>query len=168
MKRYISYLMAIAVLAGSCKNNSTKNVENQDVPQDGICHYDGSEEYADEEQDTFTGGHVSVSEDGALSVESAMHPNGKTLRYASWKKPKTMADAPDIVINGGERRQFPCAPDEYHRDDEFSFVKDGYEYIVNYNEVIPNKEGFGATSHIYLLVKKGGKTIVKQEKEEQF
>lgn len=90
----------------------------------------------------------------------------KTLRYASWKKPKTMADAPDVVITGGTRRQFSCAPDGYHRDDEFSFFKDGYEYIANYDEIIPNKDGFGATFHIYLLVKHGKKIVLRQKIEE--
>lgn len=91
--------------------------------------------------------------------------DNKSLRYASWKKPKTMADAPDIVITGGKRRQFSCAPDEYHRDDEFCFFKNGYEYIANYDEITPNKDGFGATFHIYLLVKRGKNIVLKQEKE---
>lgn len=347
MKRHIFYIMAFAILAGSCKRNSATNVESLDAAQDSIDFYDDGEQHA------YSGGQVSVSEDGALSIEAGAYPDGgtspeywavfkflngkgdtcrlvmdnapymdnvhsihkndgstfytvecmskasssdgyewlqayrivgdsvmrvsaidggknyeqdqfaveycipnwyfatwgagydwmyeydvktrnlyvpltdeenhydltdryrvwhfngekfvekgeypnrrlhpilaeykclikyyttkdfivrvdslsdKTLRYASWKKPKTMADTPDMVIKGGKRRQFSCAPDEYHRSDDFYFVRDGYEYIVNYDEIIPDKDGSGATFHIYLLVKKGSKTILKQEKEER-
>lgn len=87
------------------------------------------------------------------------------LRYASWKKPKTMSDIPDIILEGGMRRQYPCAPNEYKKDDDFYFTNGKYEYIAAWEETMKNEEN-GASSHVYLLVKSNERPILKQEKEE--
>lgn len=87
--------------------------------------------------------------------------DGKQLRYAAWKRSKTMADKPDVVILGGKRRQYHAAPNGYKRDDEFWFSSGGAEYIAGYNEI--TLIGSVAIIHRYLLVKKNGKTIFQQE-----
>lgn len=84
------------------------------------------------------------------------------LRYASWKKPKTIEDIPDIVICGGKRNHYVVAPDELGRCDDYKFTNDGYQYVVNYCEVTPTGEGIGE-HHDFLLVQKGNKVVVKQE-----
>lgn len=86
------------------------------------------------------------------------------LRYASWKKPKTMADEPDIIIHGGARQEHPAADDELGRCDDYRFTNGSYEYLVNYCETKRLDNGYGE-HHDHLLVKKNGKVIVKQEKE---
>lgn len=87
--------------------------------------------------------------------------NSHTLRYASWKKPKTMADKPDVVITGGKRRQHPAAPDELERCDDYRFTHGDYEYIANYCETDTAK----SIHQDYLLIRRNGKVVVKQEKE---
>lgn len=87
--------------------------------------------------------------------------NSHTLRYASWKKPKTMADKPDVVITGGKRRHHPAAPDELERCDDYRFTHGGYEYIANYCETDTAK----SIHQDYLLIRRNGKVVVKQEKE---
>ncbi len=89
--------------------------------------------------------------------------NSGELRYASWKRPKSMSDKPDVVIKGGKRYQHPVPPDELHPCDDFRFENDGYEYIVNYCEIEKLTDGHGH-HHEYLLVKKNGKTLLKQPK----
>lgn len=83
------------------------------------------------------------------------------LRYASWKKPKTMADEPDIVIHGGEKQVHPGTETERQRCDDYHFANDGYEYIANYC-VSTVKDGIGE-HHDHLLVRKNGRVILKQE-----
>lgn len=102
-----------------------------------------------------------TTKDYSVRVDSL---DNKQLRYASWKKPKMMSDAPDIILIGGIRRKFSAAPDEYKRNDEFSFLAKNVEYIVGHNEIIPNEDGFGANSYEYLLVKRNEKIILKQAK----
>jgi len=81
--------------------------------------------------------------------------NGK-LRYAAWKRPKTMADAPNLVIAGGSRGQ-----SEYGPTDEFTFTKGQYKYVVNHIEPVSGKDG--ETYKSYLLVLLNGKVILRQE-----
>lgn len=88
--------------------------------------------------------------------------NSHTLRYASWKKPKTMADKPDVVITGGKRRQHPAAPDELERCDDYLFTCGSYEYIANYCETDTVKR----IHQDHLLVRRNGRVVVKQKKEE--
>lgn len=136
-----------------------------------LWHFDG-EKFVDRGERPHRDLHQSLAEydclikyfttkDYIVRVDSL---KSKTLRYASWKRPKTMADAPDIVLAGGTRRQLPHASYEY---DEFSFVNGGYEYIANYNEITPGKDGSGADSRICLLVRYGDRIIFRQEKEEE-
>lgn len=87
--------------------------------------------------------------------------NSNELRYASWKKPKTIADQLDIVIYGGKTRQHPIKPDELQRCDDYYFEAGGYEYIVNYCEVKRDNDGYGE-HYDFLLLKKNGKVILKQ------
>lgn len=83
------------------------------------------------------------------------------LRYASWKKPKTIADKPDIIIHGSKKQVHPETATERHRCDDYLFANDGYEYIANYCESI-EKDGIGE-HHDHLLVRKNGRVILKQE-----
>lgn len=87
------------------------------------------------------------------------------LRFALWKRPKTMADSPDLIITGGRKQEHPVAPDELKPCDDYRFTHGSYEYIVNYCEPKLMEDGFGE-HHDYLLVKEGDKIIVKQEKEQ--
>lgn len=43
------------------------------------------------------------------------------LGYASWKKPRTMADKLDLVITGSKIRHHSAKPDELHRCDDYHF-----------------------------------------------
>lgn len=86
------------------------------------------------------------------------------LRYASWKRPKTMADSPDLIITGGRRQEYWVGPDELRPCADYRFTHGSYEYIVNYCETKLIEDGSGE-HHDYLLVKTGDKVIVKQEKE---
>lgn len=88
------------------------------------------------------------------------------LRYASWMKPKTISDEPDIILKGGKRREYHVGPDEYGKCDDYYFTNGGYEYIVNYCETTHKDDGYGE-HHDYLLVKGGDMVIVKQEKEQK-
>lgn len=72
-----------------------------------------------------------------------------TFRYAAWKKGNPMFTKPEIVIYNGKRN------DDY----SYCFTNDGYEYIVN--KAIPNKND--SSVHEYLLVKKDGKVLLKEE-----
>lgn len=88
--------------------------------------------------------------------------DSKKLRYASWKRPKTMADEPDIVITGGRRMREVPEVKEWAFD-YYSFKNDDCMYIVGYNEFTMNHKGGGATCREYLLVKQNGKVVLKQE-----
>ena len=100
------------------------------------------------------------TEDYIVRVDSL---DSRELRYASWRKPKTMADTPDIVLTGGQRRKYTAAPDELRRCDDFRFANESYEYVVNFCETKLLGEGYGE-HHDYLLVTKDGKMLVKQER----
>ncbi|MDO4310695.1 MAG: hypothetical protein Q4C43_08250 [Prevotella sp.] len=58
----------------------------------------------------------------------------KELRYASWKRPKTMADKPDMVITGGKRLKGVNEVKEWSYD-YFSFKSGNSEYLVDCHEV---------------------------------
>lgn len=88
--------------------------------------------------------------------------DSKELRYASWKRPKTMADKPDMVITGGGRMRKVPEVKEWAFD-YYSFKNDDCMYIVGYNEFTMNRKGGGATCREYLLVKRKGKVVLKQE-----
>lgn len=88
--------------------------------------------------------------------------SGKGLRYASWKKPKTMSDEPDIVISGGKRMHYHDKQDGFPRQDDYHFFNDGCEYIVGYGET--EKLDDGIFSHNdFLVVKRDGMIIEKQK-----
>lgn len=80
-----------------------------------------------------------------------------TLRYASWEKPKTMSDRPDIILNGGRRHN-------YQGHDEFTFVNGDHEYIVNRTEATPSGDGVNDI-HQFLLIQCKGTTLLKQERQ---
>jgi hypothetical protein len=86
------------------------------------------------------------------------------LRYASWQKPKTMADKPDMVLTGGYTQEHPAAPDELHRCDDYRVTNGSFEYLVNYCETKRLDNDYGE-HHDFLLVKRNGKVILKQEQE---
>lgn len=101
-----------------------------------------------------------TTEDYIVRIDSL---DSRELRYASWTKPKTMADMPDIVLTGGQRRGYAAAPDELKRCDDYRFVNGSYKYVVNYCETKNSNEGYDE-HHDYLLVTKDGKVLVKQER----
>ena len=88
----------------------------------------------------------------------------RQLRYASWTKPHTMADCPDLILTGGERQRHKAAPDELKPCDDYRFTSGSYEYIVNYCEVKYSDGAIGEHAD-YLLVKKNGEVVLKQRKE---
>lgn len=106
----------------------------------------------------------STTKDYIVRVDSL---NNGQLRYASWRKPKTMTDTPDIVLAKGIRRTFSAAANEYRRSDDFLFRNGGFEYIVDYNEIVPCKDDTAAYSYFYLVVKRNGKIILKQRQEQE-
>lgn len=84
------------------------------------------------------------------------------LRYASWKKPKTLADKPDVVVNGGVSVGNPPSLDEMGPCCDYHFKVDPYEYVVNYRENVSVSENqYGHQG--FLLVKRDGEVILKQE-----
>lgn len=84
------------------------------------------------------------------------------LRYASWKKPKTMADMPDIIIGNGKKQHYEVASDELCPCDDYRFYNGSFEYVVNYCEVKELEDGYGE-HHDFLLVKRNGKVMTKQK-----
>lgn len=88
----------------------------------------------------------------------------KELRYASWKRPKTMADKPDMVITGGKRLKGVNEVEEWSYD-YFSFKSGNGEYLVDCHEV-KKKKGGGGTYHKYLIMKRNGTVVLKQEMDE--
>ena len=81
-----------------------------------------------------------------------------TLRYASWSFKTDMSEQPDLVIIGGK----------YDDDkDIYTFTNGGYEYIVGYSENTPVSDGV-FEHHEYLLVKKDGHVVFKDEKVNPF
>lgn len=90
--------------------------------------------------------------------------DSRELRYTSWMKPQTMADVPDFVLEGGERRRHPTGPDNGSRCDDYRFTNGDYEYIVNYCETESLGDGYGE-HHDYLLVRKGNSIVLKQKEE---
>lgn len=87
----------------------------------------------------------------------------KTLRLALWKKPKTMANQPDKVIGNGCRNEYKSVSEGVKCGDGFRFNHNDYQYLVSYSETKFDKNGWGK-NHDYLVVKKKGKVILKQEK----
>ena len=85
------------------------------------------------------------------------------LRFASWKRPKSISDKPDIVIKGGKRKVHYAAPDELKRCDDYQFTKGGFEFIVNYCETQFTSHGIG-THHDFFLIKMRDKVLIKQPK----
>lgn len=104
-----------------------------------------------------------TTDDYIVRVDSL---DSRELRYASWTKSKTMADMPDLVLFGGQRHEHTASPDEFKRCDDYRFVNGNYEYIVGYCETKFLNEGYGE-HHDYLLVKKNGNVVVKQEKSKE-
>lgn len=84
------------------------------------------------------------------------------LRYASWEKPKTISDEPDIIIKGGKRHHYDVSYDEIRRCDDYYFSNGSYEYIVNYCEYTTRADE-EILHQDYLLVKKGCDIIFKEE-----
>lgn len=129
-----------------------------------VWHFNG-DRFAIMGQQPHKGLHKSLSEYNRLIYYAATQDyivrvdsiTNQGLRYASWKKPKTMADEPDIVINGGQKRVHPATETERGRCDDYHFINGGYEYIANYCE-----PGDGE-HHDHLLIRKNGSVILKQE-----
>ena len=81
-----------------------------------------------------------------------------TFRYASWNTTLDMSRQPDIVIQGGI----------YDKEkDTYTFTNDGYEYVVGYSEDKPKSEGL-YEHHEFLLVRKNGKVVLKEERESPY
>ena len=75
-------------------------------------------------------------------------------RYASWKSSSTISDKPELVVLGGKYDE---------EKDIYSFFNEGVEYIAGNSEDKPLLEG-GFEHHEFLLVRKGEKIIVKEER----
>lgn len=103
-----------------------------------------------------------TTKDYVVRVDSL---DSQELRYASWMKPQTMADAPDIVLRGGKRQQHPVDADKLRQCDDYRFTNRNYEYIVNHCETKSLGEGYGE-HHDYLLVRTRDTILLKQEKRE--
>lgn len=88
--------------------------------------------------------------------------DSQELRYASWEKPKTISDEPDIIIKGGKRQHYDISYDEIRRCDDYYFSNGSYEYIVNYCETTDVADGENLHQD-YLLVKKGSDIIFKEK-----
>lgn len=80
------------------------------------------------------------------------------IRYASWKKPATMSDKPDLIVYDGKILKIDDDISEY------IFENDGIKYIAGYYESKDSPDGI-SEYHQYLLVKKGAKILLKQELE---
>lgn len=76
-------------------------------------------------------------------------------RYASWKVTSTMKDKPGIVIAGKKHDL---------ESNSYTFVNNGVEYIVGFKDKEPTSEGMFFFNE-FLLVRKNGKVILKEEKE---
>lgn len=107
--------------------------------------------------------HYRTTKDYIVRVDSV---DNQGLRYASWKKPKTMGDEPDIIIQGGRKQCYVVAPDELCPCDDYRFNAGSFEYVVNYCEVNRGEDGIGR-HHDFLLVKQNEKVVVKQEFESE-
>lgn len=88
------------------------------------------------------------------------------LRYASWKRPKTMTDKPDIIIQGGRKQCYVVAPNESCPCDDYRFNVGSFEYVVNYCEVYRG-EGKTCKHYDFLLVRQNEKVLIKQEIESE-
>lgn len=80
------------------------------------------------------------------------------LRYASWKKPLSMSDKPDIVIPGIDVVKLDYDTNEY------IFENEGIEYVVQYPEY-KKVSGVIRETRYYLLVRKGNKILLKEKIE---
>lgn len=78
---------------------------------------------------------------------------GDRLRYASWRKPKTLSDKPDLII---------YKPDDSYDDGNLIFRNGPYEYDACYTENYPSQNGRNRYKD-FLVVRKNGKIILKQE-----
>ena len=78
---------------------------------------------------------------------------GNRLRYASWKKPKSISDKPDLIIVK------PEDPDDY---DNLAFRNGPYEYQICYTETYDDENGIDKFKD-FLVVRKNGKIILKQK-----
>lgn len=87
----------------------------------------------------------------------------KSLRFATWKKPKTMTDQPDKVIDKGCRNEYKPINERVKCGDGYRFTRNDYEYLVSYSETKFDENGLGE-NHDYLVIKKSGKVVMKQEK----
>lgn len=86
-------------------------------------------------------------------VRIDMMDNGN-YRYASWKATSNMSSKPELIVTNGI----------YDADKEiYKFTNEGVEYIADYSEDKPLPEG-GFEHHEFLIVKRNGKVILKEEK----
>lgn len=81
-------------------------------------------------------------------------PNG-SHRYASWKKPKSTTDEPDLVINSGYEDIEVDTSDEYKKKFKYIFQNNEYFYIVSW------LSDYGNLGKGELVVKKNDKVLMK-------
>ena len=126
-----------------------------------VLHFNGME-FVDKGESPHKGLHPSLSSYHRLAkyfrtenyIVRVDEMDGGDYRYASWKSTSSISEKPELVINGGRRDE---------EEDCYSFVNDGVEYIVGYEEKTPISEGC-FESHEFLLVKKNGKILLKEER----
>lgn len=83
--------------------------------------------------------------------------NDGSLRYASWKSTFDMSRKPDLVIMGGQYDK---------ENDAYTFINDDYHYYVGYSENKELPEG-GYEHHEFLMIKKNGKVVLKEERQHE-
>lgn len=99
------------------------------------------------------------TEDYIVRVDSLYN---RELRFASWKKPKTMSDKPDVLIKGGKRMRHTGVDGKKCLRDDFYFSHGEYEYFIVYCKESHIK-GWDGIPHYDLIVKKNGEVIIQQE-----
>ena len=126
-----------------------------------MYYFDGME-FADKGEAPHKGLHKSLCDYNRLArffrtknyiIRVDKMANGD-YRYASWKSSSTISDKPELIVMGGKYNE---------EKDCYTFFNEGVEYIAGYSEDKPLPEG-GFEYHEFLLVKKGEKIIVKEER----
>jgi hypothetical protein len=124
-------------------------------------HFDGMG-FVDKGESSHKGLHHSLSQYACLSkyfraenyIIRVDRMNKGDYRYASWKSSSTMGDKPELIIYGGKYDE---------KKGSFSFTNEEFEYVVGYSEGKPLSGG-GFEHHEFLLVRRGGKVILKDER----
>lgn len=115
------YIISLSLLLLTACGNKTENTESQDDAEDTVY----AEYIDDDESETYSGGHVCVSEDGRITIESGQIPGGGTSPeyWAKWT----------ITDSTGESHTMRLYGESVYQDKVHAITKtDGtVYYIVN-------------------------------------